>query len=371
MSDRIESQARPRYVACAATAPPGSGPRPSGLRSGLLAAVLLGLVAACAGPRSARGNRLYEPPTSLAAHTLFATGTLPPGEELRYLQTAATAPALLRRAWLELEAGRVQDALDSSSMVLFTTTPPSPQEEAAARYVRAEAFRRQGQPERAGFDLERARALAMDPGLQARLGSPQTAAAQPTSTPWGDLQVLPRATWGAHRPDRSNLDPMQRPARVTIHHSATYFRDTSARAAAAQIARIQRQHMSQREFGDIGYHFLIDPSGRIWEGRPLRFQGAHASGDNNIANIGICLLGNFVHQHNGQLPSRLQVTAMERLVVNLMHHYRFDAEALFCHSDFKNTACPGPRMRPLVRQFARQLVAQNGGAVSNGRAEDE
>ena len=45
-------------------------------------------------------------------------------------------------------------------------------------------------------------------------------------------------------------------------------------------------------------------------------------------------------------------------MVQMMRHYRFGGDALFCHSDFKNTACPGPRMQPIVKQFARKLQAR-------------
>ncbi|MCK5941495.1 MAG: N-acetylmuramoyl-L-alanine amidase [Planctomycetes bacterium] len=298
----------------------------------------------------------------------FAPGELPAERELQHLESAYTEPALLRRAWLELELQRPQQALETAARVIYAEQPPSAHTESFARYLRAEAFRRQGHPERGAFDLQRARELAMDPELQRRL-LPATLTPQPAGLPWGDVAVQPRDSWQPIGANRTNLDRMQRPRRVTIHHSAMYFRDTRPQAAAAQIARIQRQHMRDRNFGDIGYHFLIDPSGRVWEGRELHWQGAHASGSNNVANIGICLLGNFVRQRDGQGPSPAQVRSMERLVVNLMRHYRMRGDALFCHSDFKSTQCPGPRMAPIVRQFARQLQAR-GHFVAAGE-EDE
>jgi len=35
---------------------------------------------------------------------------------------------------------------------------------------------------------------------------------------------------------------------------------------------IQRDHMDAKGWGDIGYHFRIDPSGRVLEGRELLWQ---------------------------------------------------------------------------------------------------
>src|SRR5204862_6418819 len=56
--------------------------------------------------------------------------------------------ASLRRAWLLLELKRPQAALDLCAEVLFAGDGPSPAAEALARYLRALAFDRLGQPER-------------------------------------------------------------------------------------------------------------------------------------------------------------------------------------------------------------------------------
>lgn len=300
----------------------------------------------------------YTAPTTVSARSIFATGQLPPETEVEHLRYARSAPAMLRRAWLELKLRKPEASLDSSAQVLYAAAKPTANEESFARYLRSEAFRMQGNKGRGTFDRDRARELALDPELQRRL-LPEVQAPRQERPTWGRLAVQRRSTWRPLPPNRGNLDPMQRPRRVTIHHSAMYFRDTRPRAAAAQIGKIQREHMRNRGYGDIGYHFLIDPSGRVWEGRELRYQGAHASGDNNIGNIGICLLGNFIQRHrDGQGPTDAQVRSMEQLVVQMMQRYRFGGDAVYCHSDFKNTACPGPRMKPIVRRFARQLQAR-------------
>ena len=56
--------------------------------------------------------------------------------------------------------------------------------------------------------------------------------------------------------------------------------------------------------------------------------------------------------------------------MQMMRHYRFGGGALFCHSDFKNTACPGPRMQPIVRQFAQQLLARAPQLVASKEEDD-
>lgn len=319
----------------------------------LLLAILL---AGCETPY-VHQRPVYNEPTSVSGRVIFARGQLPAQAEAERLSNTHTSSGLLRRAWLELQLHRPLAALDTAATVLFRSDHVSARDESFARYLRAEAYRQQGHAERGDYDLERARVLALDPELQRRL-LPHVLAPKVSSSPWGHLAVQPRSAWNPKRANRNNLGRMKRIRRVTIHHSAMYFRETHSRAAASQIARIQREHMGNRDYGDIGYHFLIDPSGRIWEGRQLRHQGAHSGGPNNIGNIGICVLGNFVRKSSGQGPSASQIRSMEQLVVQLMRHYRFGGEALYCHSDFKNTQCPGPRMQPIVKQFAARLRSQ-------------
>ena len=326
-------------------------------------ALLLGFsTAGCGSAPNPRAARAIEPPRTVSFGSIMGKPAVDPEMELESLARARSIPALLRRANLELLCRRPQAAIDAAAEVLYGATKPSPNEEAFARYLRAEGYAQQGKPERGAFDLDRARELAMDSDLQ-RLLRPR---AQPTEA--GEAAAAPsvavqgRSSWSPRPADRSNLEPLGKPARVTIHHSAMYFRDTRPAACAAQIQQIQREHMGNRGYGDIGYHFLIDPAGRIWEGRELRWQGAHASGENNRQNIGICVLGNFLRGRGGQGPTPAQVGAMRQLVVDLMQRYRFGPDDIHCHSDFKPTACPGPLMETVVAQLIDDL--QHGGSTS-------
>lgn len=326
--------------------------RPAWLASLWLLPWLLSACSTTSGPRT----RAYQPPLAVTATTILAPPTLPVEVELDYLLRAKTPAALLRRAFLELQMRRPQAALDSAAQVLYGPFPPSANDESFARYLRAEAWAQLGKPERGQHDRERAAELAMDQDLQRRLQvtSAPTAAAAPKLLGL-DVVLQDRDTWKARNVVRSELKPMSPINRLTIHHSAMYFRDTRPAACAAQILQIQQEHMKGRGYGDIGYHFLIDPSGRVWKGRDLKWQGAHAEGSNNIGNIGICLLGNFLRGRNGQGPSTQQVESMQRLVVTLMRRYDIDPAGIYCHKDLKPTECPGPLMVPVVDRLVREL----------------
>ena len=55
------------------------------------------------------------------------------------------------------------------------------------------------------------------------------------------------------------------------------------------VADIRQWHL-ERDFSDIGYHFVIRRDGTIEEGRALDKVGAHCKGL-NATSIGICLVG--------------------------------------------------------------------------------
>lgn len=162
--------------------------------------------------------------------------------------------------------------------------------------------------------------------------------------------VVPRARWGARGIVTRRLNPAQGDWRyITIHHSVyPDARSTSGSLAssASAIRRIQAEHMDNQGFGDVGYHYFIDPSGRVFEGRDLRWRGAHADGANNYNNIGICLIGNFEVEH----PTRQAVASMHSFIAQLSNKFGVSERNVEQHSDWKNTACPGEFLR---RELAR------------------
>lgn len=336
-----------------------------------LAAAALALLAACGSVTPPPKKSAFQPPTVVSKAVTFAPAAMDPDVEIDLLSRTKTPPAQLRVAWLQLQQKRVQNVLDATSEVLYGAKKPSAHEESFARYLRAEAFELSGQGDRGAYDRKLANQLAIDSDLRKLIAAKmrKTAAPVEAAAPATiEVAVQPRSAWGASAADRSNIEPMQPIDRVTIHHSAIYFRDTRPSTCGSQIAGIQRQHMTKNGWGDIGYHYLIDPSGRIWQGRELRFQGAHAGGDSNISNVGICLLGNFMRK-KGQEPTRAQVQAMRQLVAELMRVYRFGPDAIFCHHNFKDTECPGELMTPIVSQMARDFRRSGVGRAGSAAAE--
>ena len=99
------------------------------------------------------------------------------------------------------------------------------------------------------------------------------------------LSVKGRSRWRA-RPRRGNILRMRNVSRITVHHAAGKPNWTiSERDVADSIRKIQRYHQTENGWADIGYHYVIDRAGRVWQGREIKWQGAHAGGSAKVLEI--------------------------------------------------------------------------------------
>lgn len=155
------------------------------------------------------------------------------------------------------------------------------------------------------------------------------------TTPQG---IVSRSQWtrtGVARP--FDINPMNGVRRITIHHDGmppTTLNNSSR--VAARIEQIRQSHVGGRGWADIGYHYIVDPQGRVWEGRALRYQGAHVK-DQNENNLGILVLGNF----DVQTPSSSALASLDKFVVTQMQRYNISLSNVRTHQERDQTACPG------------------------------
>jgi N-acetylmuramoyl-L-alanine amidase-like protein len=168
------------------------------------------------------------------------------------------------------------------------------------------------------------------------------------------LAVIPRAQWGAKPQRESDLTPMKGQwSRITVHHSFDTLSDVSSGTLedSENVVRlIQKYHQEQKGWGDIGYHFLIDSAGRIFEGRDLKWQGAHAGGPegvNNIQNLGVCMLGDFLHKS----PTPAALKSLELLLDSLRTQFNIPPSRVYPHKEFTTTQCPGPALTEWLKHY--------------------
>jgi hypothetical protein len=164
--------------------------------------------------------------------------------------------------------------------------------------------------------------------------------------------VIPRSEWARGGVIPARMQRARPYYRITIHHDGMdTFASTDKAAAAQRLEQIRNAHLNRpgEPFGDIGYHYVIDPAGRIWQGRPLEWQGAHVA-KTNEGNLGICCLGNFMQQR----PTQAQLVALDRFVVSQMERYRVSPGNVFTHRELGQTVCPGDNLQPYIADSRRK-----------------
>ena len=112
----------------------------------------------------------------------------------------------------------------------------------------------------------------------------------------GSPALIPRASWRADEEIR-RAGPAFAPSLrfAVVHHTAGANAYTAAQSAAI-VRAIQIYHVKGNGWNDIGYNFLVDKYGQVFEGRyggvERNVIGAHAEGF-NTGSVGIALLGNY------------------------------------------------------------------------------
>jgi hypothetical protein len=203
--------------------------------------------------------------------------------------------------------------------------------------------------------------------IDSRLGpTADQALAISVSPPDGAPMIISRAAWGA---DESlfNWEPEYRPVRkFVVHHTVTSNYDLDP---AATVRAIYYYHAVTRGWGDIGYNYLIDTQGRIYEGRRggEGVVGGHAK-QYAWGSIGISFLGNY---EEVPLPAAAEQSMVEMIAwkgnlhfVDPTGHGFFidqDLPNVLGHRDCSQTVCPGQyayARLPAIRQAAWERMAQ-------------
>ncbi len=154
--------------------------------------------------------------------------------------------------------------------------------------------------------------------------------------------IHPRSAWAKS----SNVDTMARMwsvDRITIHHEGSVpFESNDRRAVARRIEGIRRHHRQELGWADIGYHYVLDRLGEVWEARSLEHQGAHAGTlALNEGNLGVVILGNY----NDQPLNSSQKEGLEDALETWMNRFGVEVDDVQLHGDLKQTDCPGTAVR--------------------------
>lgn len=161
--------------------------------------------------------------------------------------------------------------------------------------------------------------------------------------------IIPRAGWGA---DESLMTWPPEYAVVNkeiVHHTVT----ANGAEPMSTIRSIYYYHAVTLGWGDIGYNYLVDQFGNIYEGRygGNRVIGGHTYGY-NAGSVGIAVLGTYSDVPiNSSSFNSLATLAAWKAYEN---HIGIN---LFGHRDFQATACPGNAF--YAQLPALRVAAQN------------
>jgi hypothetical protein len=142
------------------------------------------------------------------------------------------------------------------------------------------------------------------------------AAAPPLASPVlaagpGQPPIIARRAWAhGHGP---KLGPFYGDVRLAFVHHTVGANGYGAAQVPGIILGIYQYHRFVKGWFDIGYNFVIDAFGRIWEARAggidMPVMGAQAGGY-NLESTGIAMLGTFT----GVVPPPAAMAALERLL---------------------------------------------------------
>lgn len=154
---------------------------------------------------------------------------------------------------------------------------------------------------------------------------------------------------------------------IVVHHTAQLLRGDN-RSAVERVRALYTFHAQNRGWGDIGYNYIIDEAGQIYEGRTggEGVVGGHAY-CNNIGSIGVALLGNFELEK----PSLKQIQALQWLLSDLANRNNIDLEqnvrfhgktvegGIAGHGQVVSTECPGYYLRETLDQVTQNVRTGN------------
>src|SRR5262245_35206305 len=196
--------------------------------------------------------------------------------------------------------------------------------------------------------------------------------------------IIPRLSWGADESIK-RAAPQYAPAirYAVVHHTAGSNNYTQAQSASI-VRGIYLYHVKGNGWNDIGYNFLVDKYGQVFEGRfggyDKNVVGAHSEGF-NTGSTGVAVLGSYgtsrisgpaVTSLEQLLAWRLDVAHIDplsQLTVASGGNPRFasgvavNLRAISGHRDTGFTDCPGDSLYAQLPEIAKAVAAIGGPKV--------
>src|SRR5204862_3601201 len=112
----------------------------------------------------------------------------------------------------------------------------------------------------------------------------------------GSPPIIPRSAWGADETIRRAPPRYADSVRFALVHHTAGTNSYTRMQSPAIVRGIEVYHVKGNGWNDIGYNFLVDKYGQVFEGRyggvDRNVIGAHAEGF-NTGSVGVAVLGTY------------------------------------------------------------------------------
>ncbi len=223
------------------------------------------------------------------------------------------------------------------------------------------------------------RAVIVDGGRSGADATSGPAAVAAAATPMP--KIITRAQWGADESLVKEAPVFDATVRTLfVHHTVTTNSYTAAQAHA-QVRSVYLFHTKSRGWNDIGYNFLVDRYGRVFEGRRGSItgavHGAHTGGF-NTESMGISVLGTYssTAPTSAALRGVVDIASWKssQYFMNPRGNTRMVSEGggttkfpdgksvvlrtISGHRDVGYTECPGDRLYPSLASIRSSVAAR-------------
>lgn len=127
--------------------------------------------------------------------------------------------------------------------------------------------------------------------------------------------------------DLSGVKTLIKWDKITIHCTDT------PNGRKVSVETLRENHINERHFNDIAYHYVILADGKIASGRPLSTTGAHVK-NANTRNIGVAMVGKNKFSSD-------QFKALKGLCVALCNRFGIGQGEIYCHYEFRSAMDQG------------------------------
>ena len=200
---------------------------------------------------------------------------------------------------------------------------------------------------------------AVEPSSAWAKESPRPTVAEP--------DIVARAGWGADESIMTWPADYRHPQAIILHHTGMPLNGVDP---SVLVRSLYYYDAVVRQRGDLGYNYLVDPQGKIYEGRAGGFDvvGSHA-GRFDWGSIGIALIGDYgqesvTSEALDSLTDLLAWRCAELYIDPMQEQATFIDQVLptvMSHRDCEATTCAGDALQallPTIRQRALEKMQQ-------------